>query len=112
MWALCPTDWNIQAEHSNDVRSLESHLVRLFPRGLTQLAPSTETGLSPSRAEQSGKLSFGPWLLFARAGYYSAGAVAIFIWLAHPKQVEIDQLLGIICTLMVFAHVSYLMDRR
>src|SRR4029079_8355125 len=30
----------------------------------------------------------------------------------HPEQIEMDQLLGLICSLLVLSHVSYLMDRR
>ena len=33
-------------------------------------------------------------------------------WIYGPKWDDIDSLLGLICALMVFAHVSYMLDRR
>ncbi len=48
----------------------------------------------------------------ARAGYYLAAGVLLFTWVSEPTQLRLDQLLGVICLLMIFAHVSYLLDRR
>jgi diguanylate cyclase (GGDEF)-like protein len=50
------------------------------------------------------------WL--ARLGYYSVGLVSLGIWVYQPTEVKLEQLLALICALTVFAHVSYMLDRR
>ena len=84
----------------------------MIPRAFTAFDRSGRHRQTVSHADNGGKPSVGPWLMVARGGYYLAGVVALFIWLAVPTQLHLDQLLGLICALMMLAHVSYMLDRR
>ena len=84
----------------------------MIPRALTGFATAGRTHRPRHHADKGVTAPGSPWLLAARAGYYLAAGVLLFTWLSEPTQLHLDQLLGVTCLLMIFAHVSYMLDRR
>src|ERR1043165_4878316 len=99
-------------DNARDSTSGAAPLARVLPRIFTRLPATTTSPRQPTPIDPTAQPGSGPWLLSARIGSYSAALVALLTWVYGPKQDNIDSLLGLICALMVFAHVSYMLDRR